>query len=69
MDKAKNTILLENLTHQVELLGLRYDRLEELFKSVLTEVKDLNTRMPHRKQGFFGGYWDQRAEEDKAKYN
>jgi hypothetical protein len=55
---VENKILIQNINTQVEHLLLRFDNLITTVESLCIKVDNLDKRLPHRKQGLLGGYWE-----------
>jgi len=60
MDKQQKEkfILLKNISTQLDHLVLRFDKLYEEVLTIKNRVDNIDKRLPHRKQGYFGGYWE-----------
>lgn len=51
-------ILLQNINTQLEHLLLRFDKLSESVNELHNKVDTLDKRIPVRRQGLLGGYWE-----------
>lgn len=54
----ENKILIQNINTQLEHLLLRFDNLVDKIEALSLKVDNLDKRLPQRKQGLLGGYWE-----------
>jgi len=54
----ENKILIQNINTQMDHLLLRFDELVLKVGNLLDKVDKLDKRLPVRKQGLMGGYWE-----------
>lgn len=53
-------ILLQNLSNQVSDLNLKVNNLLTITNELFTKLNKLDNRIPERKQGYWGGYWEEK---------
>ncbi len=56
--QRERLILLSNLSNQVSDLSMKVNNIMEINNRMFIKLKQLDDRIPERKQGYWGGYWD-----------
>lgn len=51
-------LLLSNLSNQVSDLTIKVNNLLAINNEIFLRLNKLDDRIPERKQGYWGGYWD-----------
>lgn len=53
-------ILLSNLSNQLSDLTIKVNNLLAVNNEIFIRLNKLDSRIPERKQGYWGGYWDEK---------
>ena len=53
-------ILLQNLSNQLSDLTIKVNSLLAINNEIFIRLNKLDDRLPKRKQGYWGGYWDEK---------
>ena len=58
---GERLILLSNISNQVSDLTMKLNNLMAINNEIFKRLNKLDERIPERKQGYWGGYWEEKS--------